>query len=203
MALILDGEKNNDDLLEIEGLVERIIFQSDQTGYTVCDLSDESGELIAVVGTMPFLGEGESIKAVGKWELHSRYGRQYKVEYYEKELPSSSEAILKYLSSRAVRGIGPASAKRIVEKYGEDTFDVIENSPEMLADIPGISKKKAEEISESFRAQFGVRGVMMFCRDFVGPTAALNIYKKWGSFAVDTIKANPYVLCDEIPGIGL
>ena len=101
-----------------------------------------------------------------------------------------------------MRGIGPATAKRIVEQYGEDTFDVIEHHPEMLADVQGISRKKADEISEVFRAQFGIRGVMMFCRDFVGPAAAVKIYKKWGGSAVDTIRGNPYILCDEVPGIG-
>jgi exodeoxyribonuclease V alpha subunit len=196
-----DG-KNPHELVETSGLVERIIFQSEQTGYTVCDLSDESGELLTLVGVMPFLTEGETIKAMGRWEVHSSYGRQFKVEYYEKELPSSIPAILKYLSSRAVRGIGPVTAERIVEKFGEDTFDVIENHPEMLADIQGISRKKAEEISETFRAQFGIRSVMMFCRDFVGPSAAVKIYQRWGGSAIDMIRANPYVLCDEIPGVG-
>lgn len=201
---MLDGSdsKNPRELLEIEGLVERIIFQSEQTGYTVCDLSDESGELYTLVGLMPFLGEGETIKALGRWEVHSSYGRQFKIEYYEKELPSSSGAILKYLSSRAVKGIGPATAKRIVELYGEDTFDVIEHHPEMLADVQGISRKKADEIAETFKAQFGIRGVMMFCRDFVGPAAAVKIYKKWGGSAVERIRGNPYILCDEIPGVG-
>ena len=111
-----DG-KNPRELLEIEGLVERIIFQSEQTGYTVCDLSDESGELHTLVGLMPFLGEGETIKALGRWEVHSSYGRQFKIEYYEKELPSSSAAILKYLSSRSVRGIGKANCRKIRRRY--------------------------------------------------------------------------------------
>lgn len=196
-----DG-KNSAELVEMSGLVERIIYQNEETGYTVCDLSNESGELVTLVGIMPFLTEGETIKALGRWEVHSSYGRQLKVEYYEKELPSSTPAILKYLSSRAVRGIGPVTAKRIVDKFGEDTFDVIENHPEMLAEIPGISRKKAEEISEHFRAQFGVRSVMMFCRDFVGPAAALKIYQRWGAGAVDIIRQNPYILCEEIPGVG-
>lgn len=197
-----DGKNPAEELVETSGLVERIIYQSEQTGYTVCDLSDESGELVTLVGIMPFLSEGETIKALGRWEMHSSYGRQFKVEYYEKELPSSVPAILKYLSSRAVKGIGPVTAKRIVDKFGEDTFDVIESHPEMLAEIQGISRKRAEEISENFRAQFGIRSVMMFCRDFVGPTAALKIYQRWGGAAVDMIRANPYVLCDEIPGVG-
>ena len=195
-------EKNPHELIETSGLVERIIFQSEQTGYTVCDLSDESGELLTLVGVMPFLTEGETIKALGRWEVHSSYGRQFKVEYYEKELPSSVPAILKYLSSRAVKGIGPVTAKRIVEKFGEDSFEVIENHPEMLAEIPGISRAKAEDISDNFRAQFGIRSVMMFCRDFVGPSAALKIYQRWGGAAVDTIRDNPYILCEEIPGVG-
>ncbi len=190
------------DKTEIAGTVERIIFQNEENGYTVCEILSNEDELITVVGEMPFLGAGETIRAVGKWTLHAVFGRQFKVEYYEKELPSSSTAILKYLSSRAIKGIGPAIAMKIVGQYGVDTFDVIENHPEWLAEIPGISRKKAEIMSEDFKAQFGLRSVMMFCRDFFGPATAVSIYKKWGGGAIDVIKRNPYVLCDEIHGIG-
>lgn len=202
MKEIIINEELNDDKAEIAGTVEHIIYQSEESGYTVCEVATENDELFTVVGEMPFLGAGEMIKAVGKWTLHQTFGRQFRVEYYEKELPATENAILKYLSSRAIKGIGPSIALKIVGQYGVDSFDVIENHPEWLAEIPGISLKKAKAMSEDFKTQFGLRSVMMFCRDFFGPALAVRIYKKWGSGAIDVIKRNPYVLCDEIHGIG-
>ncbi len=192
----------NDDKAEIAGTVEHIIYQNEENGYTVCEIATENDELFTVVGEMPFLGAGEMIKAVGRWTLHQNFGRQFRVDYYEKELPASENAILKYLSSRAIKGIGPSIALKIVGQYGVDSFDVIENHPEWLAEIPGISLKKAKAMSDDFKAQFGLRAVMMFCRDFFGPATAVKIYKKWGGGAIDVIKRNPYILCDEIYGIG-
>lgn len=200
--LFIEENENADEKPEIAGTVEHIIFQNEENGYTVCEIATVEDELITVVGEMPFLSEGEMIKAVGKWTLHQTFGRQFKVEYYEKELPASENAILKYLSSRTIKGIGPSLALKIVGQYGVDTFDVIENHPEWLAEIPGISMKKAKVMSEDFKAQFGLRTVMMFCREFFGPNTAVKIYKKWGGGAIDVIKKNPYLLCDEIYGIG-
>ena len=187
---------------EIAGTVEHIIYQNEENGYTVCEIATVDDELVTVVGEMPFLGAGEMIKAMGKWTLFASFGRQFKVEYYEKELPASENAILKYLSSRTIKGIGPSLALKIVGQYGVDSFDVIENHPEWLAELPGISLKKAKAMSEDFKAQFGLRSVMMFCREFFGPATAVKIYKKWGGGAIDIIKRNPYMLCDEIYGIG-
>ncbi|MFA6948356.1 MAG: ATP-dependent RecD-like DNA helicase [Eubacteriales bacterium] len=197
-----DTDTRRDDLVEVEGVVDRIVYHNDDNGYTVCDFAVAEEELITLVGIMPFVGEGETIKAMGKWEVHQSYGRQFHIEAYEKQLPATSGAILRYLKSKAVKGIGPTTAGKLVEKYGEESFDVIENHPEWLAELPGISEKKALEISENFKLQFGVRTVMMFCRDFVGPATAVRIYKKWGGGAVDIIKDDPYVLCDEFYGIG-
>ena len=187
---------------EISGQIQHIVYQNESNGYTVCELSTDDGDYLTAVGIMPFIAVGETISAMGKWETHASYGKQFKIECYEKQLPTSAGAILKYLSSRTVKGIGPKTAERIVEKYGEDTFDVIENHPEWLEDIPGISKAKAIEISESFRQNFGVRSVMMFCRDFFGPATAVKVYKKWGGAAVDLIRSDPYLLCEEINGVG-
>ncbi len=186
----------------IEGVVENVIFSNESNGYSVCELGGQEGEPVILVGIMPYLNAGESIKARGRWETHASYGKQFKVEYYEKQLPVTSEAIVKYLSSGMIKGIGGVTAKRIVEQFGEDTFDVIESHPEWLTDIRGISPKKAQEISEGFKSQFGVRSIMLFCRDFFGPATVMKIYKKWGSGAIDTINRNPYILCDEIYGIG-
>ncbi len=187
--------------VKLSGSVEGIVYSNEENGYTVCDMGTDD-ELVTVVGIMPYLSEGEKITVYGHWEHNSRYGRQFKVEQYEKDLPADDNAILRYLSSRTVKGIGPKTAIKIVEAFGSDSFDVIENHPEWLADIPGISRKKAEEISESFKEQSGMRSVMMFCRNYFGAATTVKIYKRWGSRAVDIIKKNPYRLCDEIHGIG-
>ena len=184
-------ERNKDDLLTIEGTIEHIIYKNEENGYCVCELSLSDAELITAVGIMPFAAAGELVKAMGKWQVHPSYGKQFSIEYFEKQLPANESAILKYLSSRAVKGIGPALAHKIVDRFGEDSFDVIENHPDWLAEISGVNKKKAEAISEDFRSQFGVRSVMMFCRDYFGPQTAMKIYKRWGGSAVDIIKENP------------
>ncbi len=197
-----NGIADKEGLLSIEGSVEKIIYQNEENGYTVCEIFTPSDELFTLVGNMPYLSEGETISALGNWVNHATFGKQFKVEFYEKQLPATETAILKYLSSGAVRGIGKVTARRIVSQFGADSFEVIEHNPQWLAEIPGISPKKAEQISASFAAQFGMRNVMMFCREYFGPTTAVRIYKKWGNGAVERIKQNPYILCGEIYGVG-
>ncbi len=192
----------DENLIELEGTVESIIFHNEDNGYTVCELAVSDEDYITLVGHMPFLSAGESIKAQGSWTFHPSFGRQFKVEYYEKQLPATESAIQKYLASGAIKGIGVKLAERIVRQFGEDTFDVMENHPDWLADIDGITPKKAKQFSERFKENFGVRSVMMFCRDFFGPQTAVKVYKKWGGSAVDIIKDDPYKLCRFINGIG-
>ncbi|MBO4354122.1 MAG: ATP-dependent RecD-like DNA helicase [Clostridia bacterium] len=189
-------------LEKLEGTVERIIFANEANGYTVCELDALSGEPHVLVGIMPYLAEGETIQALGKFVVHPTFGRQFKVETYERQLPATESAILKYLASGIVKGIGPITAKKIVETYMLDTFDVMENHPEWLADIAGVSPKKAKEIGDAFREQAGMRNVMMFCNEFFGPALSVRIYKELGAGAVEMIKENPYVLCERISGIG-
>ena len=198
---MVDDEKN-EGLTALEGSVEHIVFQNDDNGYTVCELELSDGDYVTAVGEMPFLSVGESVKLLGSWTFHPSFGRQFKVECYEKQLPASESAIKKYLASGAVKGVGAVLAERIVKKFGTDTFDVIENHAEWLADIDGITLKKAKKISERFKEAFGVRSVMMFCADYFPPSTAVRIYKKWGGAAVDLIKENPYLLCEHIHGIG-
>ncbi len=197
-----DGETAD----RISGVIEHITYTNEENGYTVCRISrddtKDKNELVTLVGIMPTVKVGETVKAVGKWSFHQNFGRQFTVEYFEKQLPSSVSAILQYLSSKTVKGIGPKTAAKIVGAFGESTFEVIEKDPERLATVPGISASKAKEISESFREQFGIRAVMMFCRDYLGPSSAVKIYKRWGGAAVDMMKEDPYILCDEINGIG-
>ncbi len=185
----------------LEGTVERVTYQNSDNGYSVCQI-DVGGEEVTIVGILPYISAGEAVKVTGKWETHPSYGLQFKVETYEKEIPVNAEAMYKYLASGAVRGVGESTARKIVSKFGEDTFDIIEHHQSYLSDIPGISPKKAEAIHEDFVRQFGMRSLMVRFRDHFGPATILKIYKKWGSGAADVIDDNPYLLCEEIYGIG-
>ncbi len=191
-----------DEPVTISGVVENIIYRSDDTGYTVCDVESDAGEFVTAVGVMPHVSEGESVKLYGNWTLHASFGRQFRVESAEACLPVEATEIMRYLASGSVKGVGPVTAKRIVQMYGADTFDVIENHPDWLAEVNGISKKRAAEIHDSFIEHTGSRSVMMFCREYFGPATSMKIYKEWGAAAVDIIRKNPYRLCGEISGIG-
>ena len=187
---------------ELTGTVEGIVYQNKLNDYTVIDLATDEGELVTAVGEMPYVGEGERVRLFGEWTRHNEYGEQFSVSVVEKLLPTGANEILKYLSGKNVRGIGPVTALKIVNRFGDDTFDVIEQHPEWLSDIPGISRKKAAEISESFREQAGIRELMLFCRNYIGSTSISHIYERWGSAAVSVIRENPYVLCEETDSVG-
>ncbi len=187
----------------ISGIVEKITYANEENGYTVAQISvKETEELVTVVGIMPLLSVGELIRIEGEWTLHRTFGRQFEVQVFEKELPTDSVAILQYLSSKVIKGVGPKTAKKIVERFGDDTLNVIEHDPVRLAQINGITASKANEISESFKAQKDICAVMLFCREHIGPAYAMRIHKRWGVRAIDVMKKNPYALCDEIQGIG-
>ena len=196
------GARDNWGLEKLEGTVEQIIYCNEENGYTVCDMSVDE-DVVTVFGIIPMLGEGDRLCVFGKWVHSPKYGRQFSVEQYERIMPADVASILKYLSSRAIKGIGPKTAVKIVEAFGEESFDVIENHPEWLADaIKGISLKSALAAQESFREQAGIRNAMIFFRDYFGAATTVKIYKRWGSAAVDVAKKNPYRLCNEIDGIG-
>ncbi len=185
----------------VSGIVETIVYRNDENGYTVCEIEDLSGMLITAVGILPYVSEGDKITAAGSWTNHNVYGRQFKVDSFEKTLPVEENDILRYLASGAVKGIGPKTAQRMVEKFGRDTLEILENNPDWLTDIPGISQKKAHEISANYKEISGARSVMMFCRDFFTPETSMKIYKKWGGGAVERIRSNPYGLCGTFRGI--
>lgn len=197
----ITGESQNDTRDSISGIVDSIVYQNAENGYTVCEIEDQSGEPVTVVGIIPYLSEGDKITAYGTWTNHQMYGRQFKADSYDKTLPAEEGDILRYLSTGTVKGIGPKTAQRIVEQFGTDSLDVIENHPEWLCDIPGITAKKAEKISESYKSISGARSVMMFCRDYFTPQTSMKIYQKWGGSAVDRIRNNPYKLCEDFSGI--
>lgn len=186
----------------LEGSVEGIIYSNEENGYTILELVTDKNELVTAVGIMPYVGEGESLKVYGKWVHNPKYGRQFSVSSYEKVMPADEVSILRYLASGAIKGIGPKTAQRIVDVYGKDTFDVIENHPEWLAEISGITPKKARQIGEEFQKSAGMRSTMMFFREFFGAALTMKIYKRFGAKSVELAKENPYILCEEIDGIG-
>ncbi len=198
----MTAENEKNELIRLVGSVEGIIYQNEDNGYAIFDFGTEQNELITAVGTLPYIAEGDELVLLGTWIHNPKYGRQFRVEQFEKHLPSDAAAILRYLSSGAIKGIGPKKAKKIVDLFGEDTFDVIENHPDWLTQVPGISRRAAGEVCEEFKRQAGVRRVMMFFRDFFGATLSVRIYKEWGNDAVERAKKNPYLLCEEIEGIG-
>lgn len=185
----------------IEGSVEEIIYSNELNGYTVC-IVDVGGDPVTVVGIIPYLAEGEHIKASGSWQVHPTFGRQFKVDVFEKELPRDEDAVWRYLSSGTIRGLGPVIARRIVDRFGSDTLDVIENNPEWLSEIRGITPARAKQIGESFCSQFGAREAMVFLTNYFGPSLSVKIYKKYKSASSDIVRSNPYRLCDEIAGVG-
>ena len=185
----------------VEGIIELIKYRNDDNGYTVCEL-DTGEEMITAVGSLPFVYEGEEIKAYGNFTLHKVYGHQFNIESFEKRLPSNTAAVLRYLSSGAVKGIGASTASKIVDMFGDNTLDVIENYPENLAKIKGITIKKAREISDAFKAQAGMRDIMIFLSDYsLTPATIIKIWKRWGDLSMDIVKENPYLLCEYINSI--
>ena len=192
-------ELNYDD--KISGRIENVVYSNEKNGYTVIEISDEYENLITAVGIIPMAFEGEEVTLFGRWTYHKEFGRQFAFDAFEKHLPKGVEGILQYLSSRTVKGVGPVTAVKIVNRFGLDTFDVIENHPEWLADIPGITYKKAAQISESFREQSDIRAVMMLCKDFIGTSEVVKTYKTLGAGATGMIEKNPYILCEGELGI--
>ena len=193
--------ENDKELEKITGVVERIVFQNKENGYAVIEIETGEAEYETIFGTLPLVFEGELIAAYGNYVNSAKYGRQFRVESYEKQLPQSEDMMIKYLSSGTLKGVGPAMAKKIVGRFHDQTFDVIENNPSWLADINGISKDRAEKIGEQFREQHGLRNVMLFCRDFFSPSVSVRAFKKWGTTAVEVIRRDPYVLCEDSFGV--
>lgn len=186
----------------IEGIVDDIIYQNEENGYTVCTIEYE-GEELSCVGGMPGIHPGEEIRIVGTWSMHPVYGKQLKVDAYDKSIPKTVQGIERYLASGAIKGIGPKTAKKIVKHFGLETFKIIENEPIVLAQIQGITEKKALEISEVFQAQHELRTAMMVLQEYgITPTYAIKIYKKYKDQTIQVIKSNPYKLAEDIFGIG-
>ena len=189
-------------LEKIEGIVEDIIFCNRDNWYTVCDI--RSGRrLITIVGYMPELAVGETIIVNGTWTVHQDYGKQLKVESYEKALPTTTDSIFKYLSSGVIKGIGEATAKKIVDRFGEDTLRILQFEPLRLAEIKGISEEKALRIGQAFMEREQIRQIVMFLQRYgISATYSVKVWKKFGTESINEIKRNPYRLTDEDINIG-
>lgn len=188
-------------LIKIIGTIEKLIYQSSDSWYSVCDVCTDENELITVVGIMPYASVGEGIEADGQWVTNKDYGKQFKVEDYKKTLPKQKNSILRYLSSGAIKGVGAKIAQKIVSQYGEDSFDVIANHPDWLVQINGISRKKAYDISDDFKEKSDVRELMTFSGGAISPNIAIKICKRWGRNALGIVRENPYILCSDSYGI--
>lgn len=187
----------SEDLLHIEGSVENIYFKNESNGYIVLDL-DAGGELIPVFGNLGDIEEGEVLILEGSYQTTRKYGVQFKAEYCERKLPESAVNIEKYLSSGAIKGIGPRLAKRIVGVFGADTLNIIENNPYRLSEIKGISRNKCEEIADEARKLFQLRSITAFLSQFnIKPKFAMNTYRRFGEASMELIQINPYILCSE------
>ena len=183
------------DLIELTGSIDSVIYKNEENGYTVLRLINENGETVTVVGTFPYAAQGENMIVTGSWMNHTVHGRQFKAEFAQRLMPTSARDIYSYLAGGAIRGIGPATASLLVNRFGDKTLDVIENSPEELATIKGISLQKARQMSKSFCQQVGVRRLMEFVCSFgLRPILAMRMYKFYGDDALNLLRENPYLL---------
>lgn len=187
---------------KIEGMVSDIIFKNEDNGYVIAHLSNENSDIV-IVGCMPTLTVGESIEVEGKWINHKTYGTQFEVNSFMPVTPSSIEGIYVYLSSGIIKGIGDKMAKRIIEKFGVDTLDVIQNTPHRLSEVDGIGSKKIEQIYKSYEENRELRNIIMHLSPYgITPNFCLKIYKKYKNKAIDIISKNPYKLAEDIRGVG-
>ncbi|MFR3558290.1 MAG: ATP-dependent RecD-like DNA helicase [Paraclostridium sordellii] len=187
---------------KIEGMISDIVFKNEDNGYVIAHLSNENNDVV-IVGCMPTLTVGESIEVEGKWVNHKTYGTQFEVSSFMPVTPSSIEGIYVYLSSGMIKGIGEKMAKRIIDKFGVDTLDIIQNAPHRLSEVEGIGSKKIEQIAKSYEDNRELRNIIMQLSPYgITPNLCLKIYKKYKNKAVDVISRNPYKLAEDVRGIG-
>ncbi|WP_027296756.1 SF1B family DNA helicase RecD2 [Robinsoniella sp. KNHs210] len=186
----------------IEGYVDHIVFRNSDNGYTVMSVVSK-GDEVTCVGMLQYIGDGELIEAQGHYTEHATYGRQFQIESYEIKAPEDAMAIERYLGSGAIKGIGVALAARIVRRFKDDTFRIIEEEPERLAEIKGISEKKAREISAQVEEKRDMRKAMIFLQKYgISTSLGVKIYKEYGQNLYQIIQENPYKMADDIDGVG-
>lgn len=182
----------------LQGAVSAVVYQNYENGYAVLRLNLGGGQTVTVVGTIPLPAVGERLMVTGKWSTHSNYGRQFEAEFLERLMPQTSVEILNYLSSRVIKGIGPRTASRIVEMFGEQTLAIMEREPERLSEVPGISREKARKIGEEFKLHVGIRQIMeSFALHHLSAELAVQVYKRYGDSTMELLYDDPYLLMDE------
>ena len=190
-------------MARFEGVVEKISYRNDENGFTVAQVKLEGGERLAAVGAMPMLLAGERAAFEGELVEHREYGRQIRVSWVESIRPESLDGIEKYLASGMIRGVGPATARLIVESFGPRTLDVLESEPQRLTEVPGIGEKRAAMIAASFLEHNQMRGAMMFLQKYgLTPAMAARVYRAYGERTESVARENPYRLADEVEGVG-
>ncbi|MFB7465905.1 ATP-dependent RecD-like DNA helicase [Streptomyces sp. NPDC056224] len=192
-------------LAVVEGVLERITYANEESGYTVArvDTGRGSGDLLTVVGSLLGAQPGESLRMEGRWGSHPQYGRQFTVENYSTLLPATIQGIRRYLGSGLIKGIGPKIADRIVEHFGLDTLDVIEGEPERLIEVPGLGPKRTKLIGAAWEEQKAIKEVMVFLQGVgVSTSIAVRIYKKYADASISVVKNQPYRLAADVWGIG-
>ncbi len=188
---------------EIKGTVKSIIFRNEENGFTVLELVDAAGDEITAVGPLPLANVGERIEVSGAWTEHPTYGRQLRAQGCRVLAPATLTALVNYLGSGLIRGVGESTAREIVNTFGLETLPVLENAPERLTEVPGIGRLRAAKIAESFAAQRDMRDIMLALQEFgVTVSQAMKLYKAYGNLCLAKIQENPYRLIDEIEGIG-
>ncbi len=181
----------------LQGTIAAVVFQNYDNGYSVLRLQCQDGQTVTVVGTIPLPAVGEQLMVTGRWSTHSSYGRQFDAEFLERLMPQTSQQILKYLSGRVIKGIGPKIAARIVDKFGDNTLFVMEREPHRLAEVAGITAARATAIGEEFRLQVGIRHLMeFFALHNLSAELAVKTYKRYGETAMDMLYDNPYLLTE-------
>ena len=188
--------------MEIQGVVEEIIFKNEENGYTIASVEHDY-EILIVVGYMPIVKEGEMMRFVGEPTFHKTYGEQFKVSSCEVIEPTEVKSIIKYLGSGIIKGVGPSLAERIVEKFGEDTLDIIRFNPNKLLDIQGIGKSKLDQIVKSYAETRAMSDIVMFLQKYdISLAYATKIYNNFKEKTIEKVTENPYILAEEIKGIG-
>lgn len=182
--------------MKIKGRIRDIIYRNEINSYTIATFETDEEET-TVVGYLPFIEKGDNLKITGNFVEHPEYGRQLKIETFEKLMPEDLDSIENYLANGKFKGIGPATAKRMVNTFGKDVINIIKFEPEKLSCIKGITEEKAIEISQSFNENWEVWQIVSYLEKFgIGPQSAEGIYKKLGPNTITTIEENPYILID-------
>ncbi|WP_329489904.1 ATP-dependent RecD-like DNA helicase [Kitasatospora sp. NBC_01246] len=192
-------------LAQVEGVLERITYANEETGYTVArvDTGRGANDLLTVVGALLGAQPGESLRLHGRWGSHPQYGKQFVVENYTTVLPATIQGIQRYLGSGLIKGIGPRFAERIVERFGVDTLEVIENEPGRLIEVPGLGPKRTKKIAAAWEEQKSIKEVMVFLQGVgVSTSLAVRIYKQYGDGSIGVVKNEPYRLASDVWGIG-